>query len=229
MASTNISIITAFLGGLASFFSACILPVIPVYIAYFADVEDVKDRRKPMVKAMLFVLGLSTTFVLLGYGAGQLGSLLYSDTFLVVCGAIVVILGIHYTGLIQVKLFNREKKVQLKRSNRSDYIGAYLLGLTFSFGWTPCISPILVTILSLSAAEASGLYGGFLMFIYSLGLMVPFLLVAIFSDYLLGRLKKVYKYFPVIKIIGGSIIIIMGILLMTGQLVNITVFFERLF
>jgi cytochrome c-type biogenesis protein len=232
----NIYISTVFIAGVLSFFSPCILPVIPVYIAYFTEgtikVETNKKRMNllsiPMLKAILFVSGISTSFILLGFGAGALGSVLYGDWFLTICGIIVVILGIHQTGLVKLKFLNREKKVTIKRSKKSDFIGAYLLGFTFSFGWTPCVGPVLAAVLGLSASEGSAAYGGFLMLIYSIGLMIPFLIMAVFSDYLLSRIRGLYKHMNKIKIVGGILIILMGLLLMTNKITIIIAWFERL-
>lgn len=221
-------IISVFTAGILSFLSPCIIPVIPMYLAYFAD-DDLTTKKqiisKPMIKAMLFVAGLSTVFIVLGFGAGALGSILYGNWFLIVCGLIVVILGIHQTGLVQLSFLHREKKLNLERTKKADYFGSYLLGLTFSFGWTPCVGPVLAAVLGLSASEGNVLYGGFLMAVYSLGLMIPFLLVAIFSETLIGRIKGIYKYMGKIKIVSGLFIIVMGILLMMNQVGVITAWF----
>lgn len=221
--------ISVFTAGILSFLSPCIIPVIPMYLAYFAD-EDLGKKKnrvisRPMMKAILFVGGLSTVFIVLGFGAGALGSILYSDWFLFVCGLIVIVLGIHQTGLIQFSFLHREKKLKLERSKKADYFGSYLLGLTFSFGWTPCIGPVLAAVLGLSASEGSALYGGFLMAIYSLGLMIPFLLVAIFSETLLVRIKGIYKFIGKIKLVGGMFIVFMGVLMMMNQVGIITAWF----
>lgn len=224
---------TVFSAGVLSFLSPCIIPVIPMYLAYFAD-EDLGQRKRrffspPMIKAVLFVCGLSTVFIVLGFGAGALGSILYGDWFLIACGMIVIILGIHQTGLIQFSFLQGERRLNLKRSKKADYFGSYLLGLTFSFGWTPCIGPVLAAVLGLSATEGNVLYGGFLMAMYSLGLMIPFLLFAIFSETLLLKIKGIYKHMSKIKIAGGVIIIVMGILLMTNQVGSITAWFVSTF
>lgn len=219
---------SVFFAGILSFLSPCILPVLPVYIAYFTEEEiqdGMKKRRilnKSMLKAILFVSGLSTSFVLLGFGAGALGKIIYGQWFLILCGSVVILLGIYQTGLIHSKVLSREKKVHLKRSKTSDFLGAYLLGFTFSFGWTPCVGPVLAAVLGLSASKGSAAYGGILMLVYSIGLTIPFLIVALFSDYLLTKVKLLYKHLNIIKIVGGILIILMGILLMTNQLTQIT-------
>lgn len=220
---------SVFTAGILSFLSPCIIPVVPLYLAYFAD-DNTASSPKPflkpsMIKTICFVLGLSTVFIILGFGAGALGSVFYSDWFLVACGIVVIILGIHQTGLIQIKFLHREKRIHVKRSSKLDYFGAYTLGLTFSFGWTPCIGPVLAAVLGLTVSGGNALYGGFLMALYSLGLMIPFLIVAIFSDTLLSKIKGVYRYMGRIKIVGGLIVILMGILLMTNQIASITAWF----
>lgn len=235
MMGDTLYISTVFIAGLLSFFSPCILPVIPVYIAYFTEGSKPGEEKKKthffslaMLKAVVFVTGLSTSFILLGFGAGALGKILYGQMFLIICGILVIILGIHQTGLLKFSFLAREKKVHVERSKKSDLIGAYLLGFTFSFGWTPCVGPVLAAVLGLSATRGSAAYGGFLMLIYSIGLVIPFLIMAVFSDYLLSRIKSLYKHMNTIKIVGGLLIILMGILLMTNRLTTITAFVERL-
>ena len=216
-----IYISSVFIAGLLSFFSPCILPVLPVYLGFFGE-EKSKTLSYPILKAIFFVTGLSTSFILLGFGAGALGKILYGKWFLVVCGIVVIILGIHQTGFIQLPFLNRDKRVHLDRTKKSDMLGSYLLGFTFSFGWTPCVGPVLATVLGIAATKGSILYGGFLMMFYSLGLVIPFLIMAVFSDYLLSRIKPLYKHMKKIKIIGGILIILMGILLMSGKVTSIT-------
>lgn len=216
-----IYISSVFIAGLLSFFSPCILPVLPVYLGFFGE-EKSKTLSYPILKAIFFVTGLSTSFILLGFGAGALGKILYGKWFLVVCGIVVIILGIHQTGFIQLPFLNRDKRVHLDRTKKSDMLGSYLLGFTFSFGWTPCVGPVLATVLGIAATKGSVLYGGFLMMFYSLGLVIPFLIMAVFSDYLLSRIKPLYKHMKKIKIIGGILIILMGILLMSGKVTSIT-------
>ncbi len=232
----TIYISSVLLAGFLSFFAPCILPVIPVYIGYFTEgSKEAGEKKKThlfsraMAKAIIFVGGLSTSFVLLGFGAGALGTIIYGDWFLMICGVLVIILGIHQTGLLNFKFLAREKKLQVKRTKKADFFGAYLLGFTFSFGWTPCVGPVLAAVLGLSATRGSAAYGGFLMLMYSIGLMIPFLVMAIFSDYLLSKIKSIYKHMKTIKIVGGILIILMGILLMTNKIVDISAFLGRLF
>jgi cytochrome c-type biogenesis protein len=237
MSGNEIYISTVFIAGLLSFFAPCIIPLLPVYVGVLSDESHKKYQLKfgsktlnttRFVKTMIFVLGLGTTFVLLGFGAGALGSLIYSRTFLIVIGTIVILLGIHQTGLVKLKFLEKQKKLELKSSRRNDLIGTYLLGLTFSFGWTPCIGPVLGAVLGLSASGDSVVYGGLLMLVYTLGLMIPFLIITIFSELLLDKVRGINKHLGKIKVVGGILIIIMGILLMTNQMTALTVFFENL-
>lgn len=232
MTPNTLYIGTVLTAGLASFFSPCIVPLLPVYISMFSSGGTIEEssmgrrRLQVFLKTLLFVAGISICFILLGFGAGALGSVIGSKKFLTVMGLIVIILGLHQTGLIHMKWLYREKKMDLERSRRGDYLGSFLLGLTFSFGWTPCIGPVLGAILGLSATSSQPLYGGFLMAVYCLGFLVPFLALSLFSDVLLTKVKKLNQYLGKIKIAGGIIIILMGILLMTNNLGSILSIFR---
>lgn len=230
MVGEQLLMTTVFIAGILSFLSPCILPLLPVYLSVLSTNEiGITDRRvlsfgkwqvNPYLiyKTVIFVFGLSTCFVILGFGAGLLGSVIHADWFLFVCGAIVVLLGLQQVGILKFTFLQKETKVQLKRSNKRDLLGTYLLGFTFSMGWTPCIGPVLGAVLGLSASDGHAAYGAFMMFIYALGLLIPFLLMSIFSDVLLRRLKKLNKHTNKIKIAGGVMIILMGIVLMTNNL-----------
>lgn len=225
---------TVFLGGILSFMSPCILPLLPVYFSMFAaeategQASKSKSRRiRIILKTLLFVSGVSTTFIILGFGAGQFSALINNRYFLIGMGAIVIVLGIHQTGLINIKMLNFEKRIQMKKKAKSNYISIYLLGLTFSFGWTPCIGPILTGVLSLAASGNNSTWGAILMAIYSLGFAVPFIIISFFAEILLSKIKKLNKHLHLIKVVGGVIIILMGVLLMSDGLNLIAVLFER--
>ncbi|MEK4526254.1 MULTISPECIES: cytochrome c biogenesis CcdA family protein [Paenibacillus] len=224
--------------GLLSFFAPCILPLIPVYVSYLSgsmvngtnqqqpDTHSVRLRSTLVLRTFLFVLGLSLVFVLLGFGSGIVGNLISSPVFIAICGAIVVLFGIYQTGLIRLSWLERERKLSSNQAKRGGYVGAFLLGLTFSFGWTPCIGPVLAAILGIAAGEGSPLYGGFLMFLYTLGLAIPFLILSVFSEYVMKRIRRLYKYMGVIKITSGCILIVMGLLLMTDRLNSLVTWFQ---
>jgi len=224
--------------GLLSFFTPCILPLIPVYVSYLSgsmvngtnqqqsDTNSVRLRSTLVLRTFLFVLGLSLVFVLLGFGSGIVGNLISSPVFIAICGAIVVLFGIYQTGLIRLSWLERERKLSSDQAKRGGYVGAFLLGLTFSFGWTPCIGPVLAAILGIAAGEGSPLYGGFLMFLYTLGLAIPFLILSFFSEYVMKRIRRLYRYMGVIKITSGCILIVMGLLLMTDRLNSLVTWFQ---
>ncbi|RKP58337.1 cytochrome C biogenesis protein [Cohnella endophytica] len=238
MAGDHLFLFGVFAAGLLSFFAPCILPLLPVYIAYLSGsgangvnsgtINSVSLRLRPvlLLRTLLFVLGLSTVFIFLGFGSGTIGTMITSSRFIAVSGAIVVLFGLYQTGWIKLSLLERERKVSADRIDKGGYIGAFLLGLTFSFGWTPCIGPVLAAILSIAAGEGSPAYGGFLMLIYTLGLAIPFLLMSVFSDFILSRIRRLYKFMGIIKVISGCILILMGIVLMTDRLNTIVVWFQ---
>ena len=239
MFEQDLLISSVFVAGLLSFFAPCILPLLPVYVGHFSTdlAGESHNGRKwgpltinPLLlgKTLIFVLGLSTTFVLLGFGAGALGQVINQKWFYTAIGALVIVLGIHQTGLVHWRFLERDLKWQPKARSGHGWFATYLLGLTFSFGWTPCIGPILAAVLGLTATKGQAIYGGFMMLIYALGLMVPFLLMALFSGSLLDKMKFIKPHMGKIQVVGGILIILMGFLLVTNQLTKISVFFENL-
>ena len=203
---------TVFLAGLASFLSPCIFPIIPIYFGLLA-----KGGRK-ILNTFLFIAGLSLTFVSLGFSFGFLGNLFSNDSVKIVAGIIVIILGIHQLGIIKLSFLERTKVVEVKTEGKSASFEAFFLGLTFSLGWTPCIGPILASVLALSGEEGAALYGAAMMLVYVLGLATPFVLFSLFSQELLKRSKALNKHLGKFKIVGGLLIIVMGILLITNNL-----------
>ena len=203
---------TVFLAGLASFLSPCIFPIIPIYFGILA-----KGGRK-ILNTFLFIAGLSLTFVSLGFSFGFLGNLFFNDNVRIIAGIIVIILGIHQLGIVKLNFLERTKVVEVKTEGKSASFEAFFLGLTFSLGWTPCIGPILASVLALSGDEGSALYGASMMLVYILGLATPFVLFSLFSQELLKRTKALNKHLGKFKIIGGLLIIVMGILLITNNL-----------
>lgn len=228
MIGEQIFISTVFIAGLLSFFAPCTFPLMPVYIGILTDNEK-GGKWRPYAKTLLFVGGLSTTFILLGFGAGALGRFINGRWFGIVTGIIVIILGLHQMGVFHLKALDKYKVLRFKKESKNDLVSTYLLGLTFSFGWTPCVGPVLGAVLVLSAGGGQALYGGFLMAIYALGLAIPFLIIAIFAKFILSKLNKVEKHLGKIKKVGGALIVVMGILLMTNNLTTVTVWFEKIF
>ena len=226
MASTVFSI-SVFLAGILSFFSPCILPLLPVYVGILLDTDEPrtvtvlgkKISWYGIVKTLFFIAGLSVVFLILGYGAGFLGKILNADWFRYVLGAIVILLGIHQMELMNFKVLQRQKSLQLKQNkNRNDFYNAFLLGVTFSFGWTPCVGPVVSSVLAIAASGGNGAWqGGLLMLVYTLGLAIPFLILAFASSIVLRHFGKIKPYMSTLKKIGGALIILMGILLMLGN------------
>ena len=237
MIGEQILITTVFIAGFLSFFAPCTFPLLPVYIGVITGKADDKkaDRGKYKVnlvaigRTMIFVLGLSTIFLTLGFGAGALGQFIYGKAFRIISGLIVVILGLSQMDLFKLKFLNFNKSVRFERSKKHDLLGTYLLGLTFSFAWTPCVGPVLGAIMVVASGGGQAFYGLSLMFVYTLGLAVPFLIMALLSDILLEKFTKIEKHLSIIKKVGGAIIVLMGILLMTQNLNVFTGFFEGLF
>jgi len=234
----NLLVSTVFVAGMLSFFAPCVFPLLPVYIGVITDrVEGGKEFHignktfalAPIIKTLLFVGGLSTIFIILGFGAGALGGIINTSYFNIIAGIIVILLGLHQMEIIRFKKLEGTKKLRFNQGKYNPYMGAYVLGLTFSFGWTPCVGPVLGAILFVAASGGQALYGGFMMTVYSLGLAMPFLIIAMLSSVLLERFERLEKHLGKIKKVGGFLIVIMGGLLMTDKLNMITVYIEKLF
>lgn len=227
---------SVFLAGLLSFFSPCILPLLPVFVAQLSGVTPGSDAKAVKLgrvqihphligNTLFFILGISFVFVLLGFGAGAIGNVINTSWFIIICGAIVVVFGIFQTGVFNLLFMQREKRLSISTNGKKGFTSAFVLGFTFSFGWSPCIGPILAAVLSLSASEGSSLQGGGYMLIYALGLAIPFLILSFFSDLLVGRLRALNKHMPKLKVISGILLIVMGVLLMTNNLNSIVSIF----
>ncbi|HGR1974614.1 TPA: thiol-disulfide oxidoreductase-associated membrane protein CcdA2 [Streptococcus pneumoniae] len=229
--------ISVFLAGILSFFSPCILPLLPVYTGVLLDDKDGAQASSgkfsisvtSLLRTLAFIAGISFIFILLGYGAGFLGDLLYASWFQYLTGAIIILLGLHQMEILHFKGLYKEKRLQLQGQgqNGKGYSQAFLLGLTFSFAWTPCVGPVLGSVLALAASGGSGAWqGAGLMLVYTLGLALPFLLLALTSSYVLKHFRKLHPYLGILKKVGGFLIIVMGLLVLFGNASILSQLFE---
>jgi cytochrome c-type biogenesis protein len=217
------SMLVALLAGLVSFVSPCVLPIVPPYLAYMSGVsvsemsKGGNASRKMLTAALFFVLGLSTVFLFLGYGAGAFGGFFIKaqTTLAMVAGVIVMIFGAHFLGIFTIPFLNREARFDVGDKGGSAF-GAYVLGLAFAFGWTPCLGPQLGAILSLAAMEGSASRGAFLLAIYAAGLGIPFLLVAAFFPRMQGLMGWMKRHMERIERIMGLLLWTIGLLMLTG-------------
>jgi cytochrome c-type biogenesis protein len=220
-------LIVAFAAGGISFLSPCVLPLVPGYVSYVAG-QSITGRAEggaaslrlqAVILSLCFVLGFSTVFVLLGASATMLGQLLlsYRHELNIVAGAIVIAFGFFTLGVLRPLWLQRDFRLDVALAGGRP-IAAYVLGMAFAFGWTPCIGPILGAVLTVSAASATVATGVALLAVYSLGLGVPFLLAAAFTDGLLARLKSISRAGRILQLLAGGVMILMGVAMITGRL-----------
>ena len=214
----------ALVAGLLSFLSPCVLPIVPPYLAYMGGVsvteldETAAARRRVMVAAFMFVLGLSTVFLLLGMAFSTLGRALlqWQGWFVPIAGVVVMIFGAHFIGVFRIGFLDREARVATGDNGGSAF-GAYVLGLAFAFGWTPCLGPILGTILGLAASEGDVGRGTLLLAMYALGLGLPFLAVAAFFPRLKRPMAWMKRHMARIERTSGLLLWTVGLMMVTGQ------------
>lgn len=228
--------LTVFLAGILSFFSPCVFPLLPVYIGVLLGSDQEKSvqifgkkiRWHGIVKTLCFIAGISVIFLIIGFGAGLLGQVMYTNWFRYVMGALIIILGLHQMEVFHFNFLEKQKSVDFgANKQKNELFSAFLLGLGFSFGWTPCIGPVLGSVLALAASNGQdALVGALYLFIYTLGMAIPFLLLALASGLVLPYFNRLKPHLLLLKKIGGAIIIIMGILLLLGQLNSLSSIFS---
>ena len=214
----------AALAGVFSFLSPCVLPIVPPYLAYMSGVSmnemqagATATRRRALLTASFFVLGLSTVFLILGFTASVAGMffLRNQEIFAQVAGVVIIVFGLHFLGVFRISLLDREARLDAGDRGGSAF-GAYVLGLAFAFGWTPCIGPQLGAILALAAQESSVARGTVLLGVYAAGLGLPFLLAAVFINRSMGLMARMKRHMKIIERAMGALLIGVGIALVTG-------------
>lgn len=221
----------AFVAGIVSFLSPCVLPLVPPYLTFLAGVSleeltsetENRPTARVMLSALAFVLGFATVFTLLGAGASAIGRIMQQnfDLLAMVGGGIIILFGLHFLGAFRVALFYREARVHLERKPPG-FLGAYVIGLAFAFGWTPCVGPVLASILFLAAGEETIFHGMFLLLCYALGIGIPFLLAAAFAHPFMGFMARFRKHLGMVEKCMGAMLVVTGILLMTGTMSEIS-------
>ena len=217
-----IKLALAFGAGFISFLSPCVLPIIPGYISYITgkNLKEIdRDKKKVLIKTILFCFGFSFVFISLGVAASSIGNVLlfFSNELRWVAGIIIIFFSLQLLGLLNFNFMNQEKRIQTK-SYKDNHIFPFIVGAAFAFGWTPCIGPVLGSILALSATEATVGQGVLLLSFYSLGLAIPFILSGYFMSQFLISKKGFGKYYGRVTKTGGAILLVTGILILTNQI-----------
>jgi len=217
-----LNLLIAFSAGFISFLSPCVLPLIPGYISYISGHaldEIIKDNKSVLLKTFFFSIGFSIVFISFGITASFIGKLLisYSNQLRIIAGIIIILFSLQFIGLINLKILNSETRFFTKNYN-DNLIFPIIVGAAFGFGWTPCIGPVLGSILALAAIEENITKGILLLSFYSLGLAIPFIISGILIDKFLFFSKSFRKYISTITKVGGAILLLTGIAILTGQL-----------
>lgn len=237
----ELTYIGAFLAGLLSFASPCVLPLVPPYLGYIAGVSldqltGTDDNREADIGlhvfgvSLAFVFGFSTVFVMLGASASLIGQVVtrHIDILGYFAGAVIILMGLHFLGVFRIGLLLREARVNVNRKP-TGVPGAYLVGLAFGFGWTPCIGPVLATILAVAGAKETVGQGSLLLAIYSLGIGLPFLCAALFAGPFIRMLQGLRGYMGRIEKAMGVVLVVTGIGFLTGQLANFSYWLLEMF
>lgn len=228
----SLGIVVAFAGGLLSFLSPCVLPLVPSYLGFvtgFTFDEMTNRRRMAMLHATLFVLGFTLVFMLFGASATALGRVLkyYEVWFQRVGGVLIILFGLYCLGVIKLRFLDQEARLHLDRKPVG-YLGSVLVGMAFAAGWTPCIGPILGGILSLAATEADLGRGMVLLGAYSLGLAVPFLVAAFAVESFLGWFQRFRRHMRWVQRVSGALLVAVGLLLVTGEFTRLAGWLQSL-
>ncbi|MFZ5682605.1 MAG: cytochrome c biogenesis protein CcdA [Bradyrhizobiaceae bacterium] len=234
----DVSIPAALAAGIISFLSPCVLPLVPPYLIYLtgATIEHVANDEEPraskravMLSALVFVLGFSTVFVALGASASLIGGLIraWSTQLSIVAGIAIILMGLHFLGLTRIGFLMREGRLPIPKP--VGLWGAYVMGLAFAFGWTPCIGPILAAILSVAASETTVTKGAGLLAVYSAGLGIPFLIAAFMVEQFSAVLARMKKHLATVERVMGVLMILVGIGFLTGAVTDVSIWLLETF
>ncbi len=232
----NINMLVVFMEGVLSFFSPCVLPLIPLYMGYLAgnakyidsEGKTIYRRTTVMLHTLFFVLGISFAFFLLGFSFSAVGQFFseYKNIFTVVGGVIILFLGLLQLGVLNLSFFQRERRLNLKLNIKNmNPVTAFVMGFTFSFAWTPCVGPALSSVLLMASSSGSAAAGILLVLLYALGFVIPFLILGLFTAQVLEFLKRRKKVLSYAIKAGGALLVIIGVLMMTGWINSINSFF----
>ena len=238
MEHSEIGLVTALVAGFASFISPCVLPLVPAYLSFMSGVSlgEMKNERRSgrstgriALTSVVFVLGFSLVFILLGASATFIGQALDRalPVLMRVAGVLFVVLGIHMTGLVKIRALAMEKRFQA--GGGAGLVTAFVMGLAFAFGWTPCIGPILAAILVVAGQQDTVGHGILLLTAYSLGLGIPFILAGIFINAFYSFFSRIQNHFHKIEIVSGVVLILLGVVLLVFDRFTIAGFFNQLF
>ncbi|HOV22471.1 MAG TPA: cytochrome c biogenesis protein CcdA [bacterium] len=215
----------SFVAGVLSFLSPCILPLIPIYISYITGIsieqlQEPKNTLKIFIISLFFISGFTLIFVLMGASATAIGNFILKkkNILRIIGGIIIIIFGLHLTGILKIKKLYTEKRIVLK-NKKTGYLSSFLLGMAFSAGWTPCVGPVLSSILIIAANEKTVFRGIILLFTYSIGIGIPFLITSLLLNKLLNFFNKIKKHYRVIEIIMGFLLVILGVLFLLNKFI----------
>ena len=234
----NVSFFYAFAAGLVSFLSPCVLPLVPGYISIISgsSLEQLKAQQKDssllrtvLMNSIMFIIGFSITFIMMGATASWLGQVLLShrDLFSKLAGLLLIVFGIHLTGIFKINLLYRDKRFHNVQQPRG-LLGALVLGLAFAFGWTPCIGPILASIMAIAATQETVTQGMVLLGVYAAGLGIPFLLTSLAVNPFLSFYGRFKRHFHTVEVVSGALVIAVGVLILTGTLTRLNTWFSFL-
>lgn len=226
MLTEAVSFPAAFLAGLLSFFSPCVLPLIPAYFTFITGYSleeltegNIEIRKKVILSTISYVLGFSVVFILMGGSASYLGGFIYKykNLIRIIGGVLIIILGMHLTGVFRIRSLEFEKRIQIKKKPLH-FLGTFIIGMAFGAGWSPCIGPLLGSILIVAGSQETVGQGMVLLGVYSAGLALPFVIISVFINFLLIFMKRASRVLKYVNVVAGILLILVGLVLVTNKL-----------